>query len=53
MSNWIEWCPECKGRILTTKQIEEKKLCASCQKKHAQNLEERLKIDNNESEFNG
>ena len=50
--SWIEWC-KCQRRILTTQQKEEKKLCDLCQKDHAQTLQERLEIDNNENEFNG
>lgn len=42
------WCPNCKSRILTTRQIEEKKPCEQCQKIHAQGLKDRMDIKEEE-----
>ena len=42
----IKFCPECKENILTTKQIEEGKLCWNCQTKHAEEFNKKYGIDN-------
>jgi hypothetical protein len=49
---FIRWC-SCGRRILTTRQIQEKKPCDICQKEHAQTLRERLNIEDSAKEFNG
>ena len=43
MNDWIKWCPLCKARILTTRQMEEGKPCEPCQKEHAATLKDRVK----------
>ena len=53
--SFIQWCPVCNGKILTTRQIEEKKPCVDCQKVHAEKFHEKFNIreENNATEFNG
>ncbi len=49
MNEYIKWCPDCKGRILTTRQIEENKPCQICQdEQHAQTFKNRLEELNKE-----
>ena len=47
-NDFIKWCPECKGRILTTRQVEEGKSCEECQRNHAEGLKDRLEAQNKE-----
>ena len=46
MNSLIKFCPECKEKILTTKQIEEKKPCWDCQVKHAEEFRKKYGINN-------
>jgi hypothetical protein len=48
--SWIEWCG-CKRRILTTKQIEEKKQCDLCQQEKRQSPSIK-RIEDMAEEFN-
>jgi reverse gyrase len=44
---WIKWCPVCKGRILTTGQMEKQLPCEKCQK-HAEDFHRLYEIEKKE-----